>query len=374
VRTTAIFALALAFAAGVAPGAAADGGGAATDVAPAFGKLWTTVPGGIVPLDPHTGRIAGRAVATGQLSALAGGAGGLWGLRPWTVVRIDPGPRTVRPTSIHGPAYALAAGFGSVWAANYEDGTLTRVDARTGRVVASIAGVGRAAEGVAVGFGAVWVSSIGPWRKGRGGVMVPAGAGTVTRIDPRRNAVVARIRVGRGAAAIATGEGSVWVLTSRGIRPDDTVSRIDPDTNRVTRSIRVPREATAVAAGAGSAWVVAWPGGGGVLARIDAATYRALVVALRRSWTPESVRVFSKHVWVADDGTATVHRLSAATLRGTAVPIPRSRSLAPPRIAPVADPKKADGIDWLPLAVGGMVAALALAGAVVAGVRRIRPA
>ena len=299
-----------------------DGGGRATALAVADGKVWTTVRGGIVPLDARTGRLSGGARSTGQVAELASGAGSVWGLRPWTLVRIDPLRRTVRELHVHGPAYALAVGFGSVWVANVRDGTLSRIDARTGRTVSTIHGVGREAEGVAVGFGSVWVSSVGPWRKGRGGVMVPLGRGTVTRIDPARNAVVARIRVGRGAAAIAAGEDGVWVANARGIRPANTVSRIDPASDTVRATIRMARGAAAIAAGAGGVWIVASPrSAGGVLARIDPRTDLVSTTRLRPSWIPGTVLVYKGHVWVADEGTATVLRLDPRTLRGTAAHI-----------------------------------------------------
>src|SRR6266508_4059851 len=46
--------------------------------------------------------------------------------------------------------------------------------------------------------------------------------------------LAARIRVGRGVAAVAVGQGGVWALRSR------SVVRVDPRTNRVTARIRAP--------------------------------------------------------------------------------------------------------------------------------------
>ena len=365
--------LAVAVAAAAAAVARADGGGRATGLATAAGKVWTTVRGGILPLDPRTGRIVGPARATGPLGELTSGDQ-LWGLRPWTLVRIDLRRHAVSEFHIHGPAYAFAAGFGSVWVANIRDGTLARIDVRSGRTVATIRGIGREAESVAVGFGSVWVSSVGPWRKGRGGVMVPVGRGTVTRVDPGRNAIVGRIRVGRGAAAVATGEAGVWVANSRGIRPDDTVSRIDPRTNRLTATIAVPHGASGVAAGAGAAWVVEWPrGGGGYLTRIDAATNRARTTRLRPSWIPGAVLVSGGRIWVADEGTATVLRIDPRTLQRTVARI-GVPALPLPRIEAPALDRTDGGIDWRPLAaIGGLVFAGLIAGAALV-TRRVRAA
>ena len=48
------------------------------------------------------------------------------------------------------------------------------------------------------------------------------------RIDPRTNAVTARIRTGRGPIGVAYGAGSVWVANWS----EDTMSRVDPDRPR----------------------------------------------------------------------------------------------------------------------------------------------
>jgi DNA-binding beta-propeller fold protein YncE len=357
VQRAAFFVLVLAVAAALAEHARADGGGGATDLATASGKVWTTVPGGVVPIAPRTGRIAGSPVSTGPLRRIAGGGNALWGLRPWTLVRIDPGTGAVRPTAIHGPAYALAAAFGSVWIPSYEDGRLTRVDARTGHVVASIAGVGNAAEAIAAGFGSVWVASVGPWRKGRGGVMVPYGPGSVTRIDPTTNRVVARIGAGRGAGAIAVGEGAVWVASFRGVGADNTVTRIDPRTNRVVATVRPGGRPAAIGAGAGYAWVV----GDELLVRIDPKTNRVR----RRSTAnrePSAVTIFSGAVWVANSGASTVSRIDPRTLAVATVGIPRL-ALPPPSSERAGGQGDNRGMLWIIVtAIGcGVAVLLALA-------------
>ena len=46
---------------------------------------------------------------------------------------------------------------GNVWVANYDEGTIVRVDPRTGDVVSTIK-VGGHPSGIAVGHGRVWVT------------------------------------------------------------------------------------------------------------------------------------------------------------------------------------------------------------------------
>ena len=59
---------------------------------------------------------------------------------------------------------------------------------------------------------------------------------------------------------------------------------------------------------------------GGALARIDPRTDLVSTTRLRPSWIPGTLLVYKGHVWVADEGTATL-RLDPRTLRGTAAHI-----------------------------------------------------
>src|SRR5262245_54505959 len=91
----------------------------------------------------------------------------------------------------------LAVGAGSVWISNIEAGTVSRVDAASGRVGATIA-VGGKPAGVAATDTAVWV----------GNFATPV----LTRIDPARNAVAARIDLGGLPLGPAVApDGAVWV-------------------------------------------------------------------------------------------------------------------------------------------------------------------
>jgi YVTN family beta-propeller protein len=75
--------------------------------------------------------------------------------------------------------------------------------------------------------------------------------GSVSRIDPRTNAVTRAISVGDAPVALAVGAGAVWVANSG----DGTVSRIDPRTNHVIPTIRVGHRPQGVAVAAGVVWV-----------------------------------------------------------------------------------------------------------------------
>lgn len=183
----------------------------------------------------------------------------------------------------------VAVGEGSVWVAHLEDGTLSRVDPATGRLVATIP-VGRAPMGVAVGEGAVWVAN--------------RDDGTVSRVDPGAGRVVATVAVGREPVGVAAGGGAVWV-TNRG---DGTVSRVDPATNRVVGAVPVGRDPSGVAVGEGAVWVAA--SGSRRLVRLDPDTGRAVGSPIplgpgsSAEWAPSLVAIGEGAVWVATRGGA----------------------------------------------------------------------
>ena len=102
--------------------------------------------------------------------------------------------------------------------------------------------------------GSVWVTNLN--------------SGTVARIDPRTNRVVARIPVGAGPYGLAAGGGSIWVSNSA----DGTVSRISPRTNSVVKSFRAGVEPNGLLYAYGALWVGDY--GGGKLLRLDPATGR----------------------------------------------------------------------------------------------------
>jgi YVTN family beta-propeller protein len=90
---------------------------------------------------------------------------------------------------------AIALGFGSVWVTDQENDKLYRLDDR-GLSTETI-DVGRGPTAVAIGEGAVWVAN--------------GGDGTVTKVDPGTDDVVATIKTGNYPAGIAAGGGAVWV-------------------------------------------------------------------------------------------------------------------------------------------------------------------
>ena len=154
----------------------------------------------------------------------------------------------------------LAVGEGAVWAMNDAKATLMRIDPARNAVVARIK-VGTP-EMAAAGNGAVWLSN--------------PSEDKVIRVDPATNSVTATIPVGPQPQGIAVSPGAVWVVNAGG----PSVSRIDPATNRVVATIRIgPKsdccaEHTSVIASPRAVWVALT--NGKRIVRVDPATDNVL--------------------------------------------------------------------------------------------------
>ena len=130
-----------------------------------------------------------------------------------------------------------AAG-GSLWIVNRSANSVVEADTATNTERRTVT-VGRSPVAIAVSDETLWVANFED--------------DTVTRIDvpAGKPAVTTRIPVGDGPAAVAVGEGGVWVANQLG----HTVSRVDPESNEVVATVDVGNEPGRVATGAGSVWV-----------------------------------------------------------------------------------------------------------------------
>src|SRR6266498_247006 len=138
--------------------------------------------------------------------------------------------------------------------------------------------------------------------------------------------LAARIRVGRGVAAVAVGQGGVWALRSR------SVVRVDPRTNRVTARIRAPAADSwdgRFALGAGALWV----GTGADTIRVDVRTGRPSLVRVDPRTLAETTRIPVPAcpaalaaerglVWAIDEPGRRVLRVDAASARLTEIGLP----------------------------------------------------
>jgi YVTN family beta-propeller protein len=135
-----------------------------------------------------------------------------------------------------GYLYGMAADDTAVWVHNSAQGTVVRIDPKTNKLVATIP-VGQGLGDVVLGPGAVWVAT----RDDK----------TVSRIDPATNRVVATIKLPAQAGFMAVSQGAVWVAS----KENDTLWKIDPRTNQVVATILVPAGPAWMSFSAGSLWI-----------------------------------------------------------------------------------------------------------------------
>src|SRR5262249_2976955 len=127
----------------------------------------------------------------------------------------------------------------AVWVSNGPKGTLHRLDPKTNAVVAAITVGKRPCSGLAAGFGAIWVPNCGDK--------------TISHVSIATNEVIATIPVGpaQSEGGIAVGAGSVWMVSDA----KGTVSRIDPVSNKVIAEIAAPAGSAGATFGEGAVWI-----------------------------------------------------------------------------------------------------------------------
>lgn len=172
-----------------------------------------------------------------------------------SVSRLDPKTNKVLATITVGkePGSGLVTGFGSLWVPNCGDGTISRIDLAKGEVTATFrCPVADSEGGLASGAGSVWV--------------VKDSGDKLVRIDPAKNEIAAEIPIAAGSVAVAFGEGAVWITSPL----KSVLTRVDPATNALVETIPVGPKPRFLTVGAGSIWTLNQ--GDGSLSRVDART------------------------------------------------------------------------------------------------------
>jgi YVTN family beta-propeller protein len=189
---------------------------------------------------------------------------------------------------------AIAGSSDSLWLADPNEGTVSRVDLNARAVVDRIP-LGGDPGGVAIGGESVWV----------------LGARSVTRIDPATGAVTQTIGLGgASAAALAFGEGGLWVADTT----DDTLIQLDPATGAVRRTVAVDLRPTALAIGAGAIWAADYDAHS--VAEVDPRSGRT-VARVNVGKGPVALAVGSRSIWVVSALDSTVSRIDP--IRGSVV-------------------------------------------------------
>jgi virginiamycin B lyase len=280
----------------------------------AEGRLWVLKDAStVVQINPATNRVAGKPLRVpADAEAIAVGQGALWvaSVAPGdlgtpgkdTVTRIDLATgRTVATITVHRAPLDLAVTPGAVWVTNAGGGgdSVARIDPHTNRLAGRPVTTGASPQSLAVGGGSLWVAN--------------HDARTVTRIDPASGKVMADIPVPSEPHRVAYGAGAAWV----GNWHDNSVSRIDPEINRVVGS-PIPigfHHAGNLVVGAGGVWVASDYRTEGaaedvVVVRIDPQANRA-AETIAVGGHPIDVAATRGAVWVSVADPGTVLRIAA---------------------------------------------------------------
>jgi len=238
--------------------------------------------------------------------ALTSGEGGVWVANQGaaTLTRIQPRTGAVRDAAVQAVTspFGVAVDDTRVWAIG-GDGSLAEIDARSGKRIRQVKlGVSQT-DGIAAGFGALWVTN--------------ATQGTVTRVSLASGRPVAQqpVEVGNGTADIATGLGAVWVTNST----SGTLVKLDPDTGQVQDTIQFQGSVGGVALGDDAVWV-ANPGRGRLI-RVTPATLTPKAVQIGARSDDADVAAGDGAVFYVDAGRGTATRVNPATLRRSGSPV-----------------------------------------------------
>jgi virginiamycin B lyase len=259
-----------------------------------------------------------------------------------SVIRLDPKTNKVVDTITVGskPCSGLAIGFGSLWVPNCGDQSVSRVDLKTGKGTATFpSGIGNTEGYIAAGAGSIWMMTdtkgtlarIDPdTNKVVAEILLPSGSycpvfgekalwvtstegNSVSRIDPNTNLIVETIAVGKAPRFLAVGEGAVWTLN----QTEGNVTRIDPKTNKVVATIEVgvPGGGGDIAAGEGSVWVTSF---GFPISRIDPASNK--VVQQFTGEGGDAIRIGLGSVWLSNLKAGTVWRIDPKRVEACVAP------------------------------------------------------
>src|SRR6266498_2403849 len=278
------------------------------------GLLWVISGSSILRVDPQTNQSIGDPLQPGiQMEDIAFGDGVLWvttvasgdlGRSSDTdaVSRVDPKTGKVLST-VKVPRAPMSVAFTpeAVWVVNFgmDGDTVIRIDPHTNQLIGEPIQTGRAPLSLAVGEGSVWVAN--------------HDAHTVTRIDLSTNQVLANITVPSEPHRIAYGEEAVWIANWH----INSVTRIDPQTDQmVGEPIPIGFHAGNIAAGLGSVWVTSDYRGSSdgapedvVLVRIDSQTNQS-VETIPLGGHPIDVEIAGDAVWVSVQGSDKIVRIN----------------------------------------------------------------
>lgn len=194
-----------------------------------------------------------RLAAVAVIGVAAAGVAAVWSTSahshvtvvPNSLVQVGADGQVATVTRVGTLPSALASEGGSVWTLNQQDGTISRVDARSGNLERTFSVRGTPID-IAAGEDAVWV------------IAEVGGRGAVERVDPGSGAIRWTTSFASlTPRAIAAGEGGIWVAAENPRGSGGVLLRVSPRTGRIAKTIPLPGKPTDVAVGADAVWVLA---------------------------------------------------------------------------------------------------------------------
>jgi YVTN family beta-propeller protein len=261
------------------------------------------VANSLAAINVRSDRVVGVVPVGTRPGAVAFGSGSLWvaNLDDQTISRIDPGTlHTLRTIELRGPPTGLATSAGGVWVVeSNQTGGVGSTGVFVGRIDPDFDRVsdGRQIDNV-IPSGSSTVAAHG------NSVWVAPSTGLLTRLNAKTGAVTQRLDPNASPAGIAIGDGAVWLSDTEA----DDVIRVDR-TGLLT-PIPVGNEPTGITVGAGSVWVA--DSLDDKVVRIDPGT-RSVTATIPAGRSPAGVAFGAGSVWVANSGDGTVTRIDPKT-------------------------------------------------------------
>ena len=203
--------------------------------------VWTLGNGNsISKIDSSNLEVLRTRTIAGAPDLLAKGFGRVWVLSLGEVTSINTRSLAIDLRTPIGDVCSngIAVGEGAVWVSNPCDGSVLKIDPRSGATTRIPVGGGPS--DIGIGFGSVWVSSLD---------------GTETRIDPESGRIEDVIAIGKASDSLVSGSvpaaGYMWATSPS----TKSIVWIDPATNDVEGRINLPYSPLRIVAAFGSIWV-----------------------------------------------------------------------------------------------------------------------
>src|SRR5262249_37074798 len=140
---------------------------------------------------------------------------------------------------------AITSGFGAIWVANQDDGTVTRIDPKTRKATGVIGGITGTPVAISAGSGGVWVTTL----EGRL-FRINSEVGASQEVPIRFRGRLPGLGLSLALNGVAAADGVVWLLWNGGAE----LLRFDPSSGTIVK-IDDPRSPVAIAVGDDAVWL-----------------------------------------------------------------------------------------------------------------------